>query len=309
VFACDASSRCFVPIVLFPRKFMKLATILAPPADGAGARVAAEDERMVLDALTKHLARGRLAHRLTQPTNWSLFQAAPAAARTAPFGSYVLSLDQGSDAIWKRLHPKNRNVIRSAEKAGVKVVEGKDQLEAAFLLYRATMERNRLAHEPLDFVAALFDSHDFDMFCGVAYVDERPVAALLAPYNHHAAYYLLGGTAEQIEINGANNLLHFRAIQAFAARGAGRYDFVGARLGQVSNERLRGIQRFKSRFGAELHSGILWKQDLSPAICRGYDALVGLRNAAMKRAPALDIIDQERQTAANAHRMVERQGT
>ena len=38
-------------------------------------------------------------------------------------------------------------------------------------------------------------------------------------------------------------------------RGVSVYDFVGARLDVDEGSKYEGIQRFKSRFGAELHEG------------------------------------------------------
>lgn len=301
VFAIDiAEAPCFVPAVLFRKTFLSVMTILAPPSDKNGCRLQPDHETEALEALIAHVRDSRLAHRLTQPTNWCVFQRAPGGAVSAPFGSYVLHLAVGIDAIWKNLHQKHRNAIRNAEKNCVRIEEGRNELSRCFSLYRSTMLRNGMACEPQEFLDSMLKSKDFDVFCGVAYVGDRPVSAIFAPYNAHGAYYLFGGISKNIGVNGANNLLHFEAIRAFAAQGSGFYNFVGARLGVVDSCRLGGIQRFKARFGAELDRGLLWKQDLSAFHCGAYDALLGFRNCATGNRKSMDIIDQERRRL-NAH--------
>jgi hypothetical protein len=295
IFAIDVRGACcLVPAVLFKRKFLKVVTLLAPPSDYTGGKLPPGQELEALHTLADHLRRSGLAHRITQPSNWSLFQIAPKGGIAVPFGSYVLSLTVGIEVIWQNLHQKHRNVIRRAEREGVAIAHGPSQLAPFLALYNATMHRNDMSHESQSFFEDLLQSDDFNVFCGVAYVGQRPVAALFAPYNSYGAYYLFGGTSEKIGTNGANNLLHFEAIRNFVGQGAQFYDFVGARIGDVPDKRLEGIQRFKSRFGAALHQGILWKQDLSMMNCIAYDALSALRNRAKKRVRAMDIIDQER---------------
>ena len=59
--------------------------------------------------------------------------------------------------------------------------------------------------------------------------------------------------------------------------------------------KLADIQRFKSRFGARLDVGYLWKMDLSRKHCVAFDSLLRLRNAVHGRFSGRgDLIDQER---------------
>lgn len=294
--------RGLVPMVMYRRAFLRIATIVAAPAAESGRDLTRFEEQQVLDALAAYLGSSHMVHRLSQPSNWALFQTAPAGSVSAPFGSYRLSLHEGEARVWQGLHQKHRNAIRHADNLGVVVKFGEDQLDNCFSLYRATMQRNALAHEPREFLESMSRSRGFHVACGVAYVGDDPVAALFAPYNHHAAYYLFGGTAEKIPVNGANNLLHYEAIKSFIHHGCDHYDFVGARVGVVENQRLAGIQRFKARFGAELKRGVLWKQDFAPAHCHAFDTLMTLRSRAKGLPQGRDIIDQERTASCGGNR-------
>jgi hypothetical protein len=293
-----AGLRSFVPIVLWRRVFLKLCTILAPPTTASGGTLPPIHEGQVLEALVQFLRCGGLAHRVTQPANWAVFQTAPAGAAFTPFGTYRLSLNEGEASVWRGLHQKHRNVIRRALEQGVEVKFGVEHLAPFYALYHSTMLRNGLAPESVEFLRALMEGNGFQVACGVAYVGGESVAGLFAPYNDYAAYYLFGGTAERVAINGANNLLHYEAIKRFIRHGCDHYDLVGARLGPDVSERLIGIQRFKERFGADLKKGVLWKLDLSPWRCAAFDALVSLRAHARGIPSARDIIDQQRTASA-----------
>lgn len=289
----DEQGVAYVPGIIFHRRFLRVLILTATPIDQNGQVLSPPNQLQVLELLGAHLRRTGLVHRIAQPTNWCVFQSIPSRAKWALFGSYVLPLVKDQSQLFAGLHGKHRNVIRRAEKMGAIVKQGKDQLHAFYRLYQNTMHRNAMPHEPMSYFQALLNSADFHTYCGVAYAQDIPVSTLFAPFNSHGAYYMYGGTAHDIRINGANNLLHFEAIKHFATHGSSFYDFVGARLGDVKNPRLRAIQNFKLRFGGPLQRGALWKKDLSPWSCHVFDALAGIRSLARGGRGSGDIIDQE----------------
>lgn len=294
IFVCqDDDGAAYVPVVLFRRRFLALATLLAAPSDALGNPLKPARQRRMLTAVVEHVRARRLAHRFTQQMNWALCDAAPVGAKSCAFGSYRLRLDQPLDSIWSGLHQKHRNAIRTAERAGVVIRHGPDQFDISFRIYSETMARNGMVSDSREFLEAMLRSRDFDVFCAVSYDGDRPLSAIFAPYTRQGAYYLHGGTTDEAGKGGANNLLHYQAIRTFHEAGARCYDFVGARLSADISERLAGIQRFKARFGGQLQEGLLWKHDVSNAHCLAYDALVHLRSRAANKPPSQDIIDQE----------------
>lgn len=54
----------------------------------------------------------------------ALFHKSPTDSLKIPFGSHVIDLTLDKDALWSKIHSKHRNVIRNAEKKGVRVVQG-----------------------------------------------------------------------------------------------------------------------------------------------------------------------------------------
>ena len=212
----------------------------------------------------------------------------------APFGTYELDLRLTEDELWKGLHSKHRNVIRNAEKKGGEVRSGIEEVNTFYQLYVETMNRNGMFFEPLSYFKELVDIWNKHIYCAVVYSNGEPQGAVFVPYSNEGAYYVYGASAEKITLTGAVNYLHYQLILELKERGVNKYDFVGARLSDVSGTRLEGIQKFKSRFGGALKEGLIWKMDINPSKCRIYDIalktklkLKGLENKG-------DIIDQER---------------
>jgi hypothetical protein len=282
-----------VPIIVYRRAFLRIATFIDVPAHVNGALLTVEQEQSALQSFVDCLLEEDLADRISAPQNWCLFQCRPPKAEAIPFGTYLLDLNQPIEEIWKGLHSKTRNVIRRAQDSNVEVRSGANQVADFFSLYQTTMARNGLAFEPLSLFNDLIHSEGIGIYCGVSYVGNEPQSGVYIPYTSRGGFYLYGGTAGKMHVNGANALLHFEAIKYLQDRGVSNYNLVGARLSDVSGTPLDGIQRFKSRFGGELQKGIIWKQDLRFWRCLLFDILRKMRASVGLGTITPDIIDQE----------------
>lgn len=283
----------FVPLVLAKKSFLRVATFLDAPRDRAGNALGKELELAAVEAAVKCIVDAGLADRITQPMNWCRFQSAPAFSKRVEFGSYVLDLRPTVDQIWKGLHQKHRNSIRAAEKAGVRIGQGKECVSDFHRLYRETLERSGMAPEGLAFFEGLASDPLVSTHCAVAYDHDAPLAGVFILYSKLGAYYLYGATSNDMTISGANSYLHYRTIVYLKDLGVASYDFVGARLSDVSGTKLGRIQQFKARFGGELQTGVIWKMDINKVRCAVYDRLLRIRQAMRGAKLSGDIIDQE----------------
>lgn len=282
----------YLPALRRSKSGFSLLQCLFPPVR-EGQRLSPEDEAEFLNDLLRILADERIAQRVIQSPTFALFQAAPSNSVWAPFGSYVIDLStQDISDIWMGMKSNYRQVIRKAEREGVTVLTGLDQLKTFYSLYEDTTARSRIYQEPYshfrDLSTALTSDH---IYCSVAWVDGQPDGGIFILYSQFGAYVLHAGSANYVHHPGSMKLLHWTAIQYMKKMGLPFYDFVGARLTDVSDTPLSGIQRFKSGFGSELKKGVLWKCDIDPVRCKLADTVQYLRhrgNSQMK-----DIIDQE----------------
>ena len=285
------NEKLIFPFEVFESKLLTFGRFLYQPTYIDGRIPTKEQENAILNSWLAYLKKGRIVHRITQPNTASLFQSFPTGATYCPFGSYRIDLQLPTEVLLKNLHPKHRNGIRSAEKKGAYIKVGNSQLETFHHLYESTMSRSNMHAESLTYFKGLFDSVGVkNLFCGVVYsVDHEPQGAVLVPFTNFGAHYIWGASAEKVKVTGAINYLHYSMMMDLKKNGVKFYDFVGARLSDVTGTKLDGIQKFKKRFGGILHEGYLWKADINKLRCNIYDLIAKITG----RAKGMDIIDQE----------------
>lgn len=291
----NSADAIYVPIIIKKSAFLKIAQFLDVPRLHNGSRLSDSDERELLDTLILHLKKEKVAHRISQGINWAIFKSYPKDSVHCQFGTYQLDLSKPEEVLWEGLHSKHRNVIRNAQKLGAAIRSGNNEIPVFYELYKSTMQRNKMSCEPLDYFKEL-SNHFKNSFCAVVYHDGAPQGALFVPYTSYGAYYLYGASSAEVKLTGAVNLLHWEFILFLKKQEIPLYDFVGARLSDLSGTRYEGIQRFKERFGAELVKGYLWKKDLNRLRCAFYDILLKIKLTLKGQKKPLDIIDQENQS-------------
>lgn len=283
----------YAPAVLRKRLFLTDLRFLHAPAGNDGVPLGSDAEARCMAALLQFVRSRGLVDRISAPFNWCLSRSVPYGATASPFGSYVLDLAQSPGELWSGLHSKHRNGIRNASAQGAEIRHGAEQLPAFHRLYVSTMARSGMLAEPLTFFQSLLAAAPESAMCAVVFYRDVAQGGLFVPYSKAGAFYVYGASAESVTPTGAINFLHYETIMQLKERGACKYDFVGARLSDVSGTKLAGIQRFKERFGGQLERGCLWKLDLHPAKARVFDTLARGKAAVLGRKPGADIIDQE----------------
>lgn len=228
-----------------------------------------------------------------QPQATAVFSVVPDGAIAASFGTYIVNLELPVEKLWANLHGKHRNVVKKAEAAGVEVSEGPHNLFDCYELISLTMKRNQKLSVSLSDLERFRDNLDKNASFYVAKKDGVAQGAAVIVWNTgYTAYYLHGGTCDA-PFGGAMNLLHWKAMNDMKARGVKQYDFVGARVHPQEGSKLETIQRFKSRFGASMKEGYLWKYPLKPMRYAAYQ-LFARGNALMHGTTYKgDIIDEE----------------
>lgn len=293
IFACSPHERIFIIMSLIKNKFIRNIQFLSEPFKEY-APAEASLQRTFLDALIEKLIKNKVADRIVAPQNFIVFENFPQGSIKCDFGSYIIDLTHSLETIYNKIHPKHRNVIRNAENKNVSIKYGLSQLKAFYGLYEKTMERSNMYCEPLTYFETLGNTlSENKIVCGVAYCDEIPECALLMPYTAYSTYYLYGASIAKPSITGTMNFLHWETMKLMKNRKVNRYDFVGARLSDISNTKLEGIQNFKQRFGGQLKEGYMFKKDLSNFKCNIYDSLVSINNIFRGSKSFKDIIDQE----------------
>jgi hypothetical protein len=300
VFLQHSGLRATAPIRLFPRRVLKCAQWLCPPMR-EGQVLQSEEEKQFIELGNAVAQRTLSCDRFIQPPNQALFQVAPFRSRSCRFGTYLLPLAGRTEAeVFASFHSTHRRHIRKAIRDGAIVRFGPDVLDAFFRVYQETMARSNQSGSTLDELRCLQEIlGPGNMVCVVAFdKKETPLGGVFGPRTRESFYYLFGASTQRPTIPGAVKLAHWELIRDCLNRGVRQYNFVGARLSDVSGTKLEHIQEFKARFGSTLRKGYLWKMDLRPAITSVYEAANGVRKAYRwvrtgSTASYADIIDQE----------------
>ena len=178
-----------------------------------------------------------------------------------PFGTYVVDLTPGLDAVIAGMHKKQRHALRKGQRSSVTT---RDSLDAgAFVaLMDETYERGG-KKQPFSsrYLHRLIDGPQVPLIAVSAYAEDKLQAAVLIPHDAQRAYFLHGAARAQ-PVEGASVVAHGRAIELMIERGVAEYDLGGARR-ETDDERLGGIFKFKKRFGGEFEDCVRWRLPLT----------------------------------------------
>lgn len=252
-----------------------------------------EDEELFLDEVIK-VIKAKLSYVdfLVQPFTNVVFASFPSDAIYCEFGTYQINLIQDEDILFSNLHSKHRNVIKKAMKDGVIIKKGAEFKNEAFKLVQDTMLRQNMNAPSQDTFDNELKKLDNNLEFYVAIKDEKIQGSAIIYWNENAAYYVHGGSCEN-PYGGSLNLMHWEIMRDMKSRGVKLYDFVGARIKPKEGSRLEGIQRFKSRFGATMKTGYLWKYPIKPLKYKLFELLKRLFFVLKRKKYIGDIIDQE----------------
>lgn len=206
-----------------------------------------------------------------------------------PFGSYILKLDATEEELFSKMHSKHRNVVRRAIKEEVHIVLGGVELLHDYCKVDAqTWARSNMSPRGYEYYRNFVENNK-SVVVALAYNNEGvPQAGAIVPYSKKRAVYLHGCSADK-SILGSANLLQWEIIKYLKEKKIESYDFAGCRIDADSDSKYYNIQRFKERFGGELHYGFMFKVIFNPLKYKLFKKLIQIRD----KKEFKDIIDQE----------------
>lgn len=171
--------------------------------------------------------------------------------------TFIINLSKSEEQLLKNMKPKTRYNIRLAEKKGVYVKWSTDlsDLEIFYPLLKNTAHRQNIvihSREHYKHILEILGKENAAALI-IAFYKHTAIAANLVTFFGDTAVYLHGGADDEYRALMAPYLLQWEAIQEARRRGLQRYDFGGCAVTQGKIKKLRGITRFKSGFGGELH--------------------------------------------------------
>jgi hypothetical protein len=279
----SGSLRCVLPYTVVRKAGLRMVRFRVETIP-CGAALDVQGEKSFLNSVVEHFRKAG-ADVIIPPTNNTLFRTYPDGASPAPYGSYVIDLQQPEDVLWRNVAKSTRQNISAARKDGVSVREGIELLDPAYDLIRETFSRSKIAFMGRDsfkrFALSLGDNGKLLVaeYQGVAH--SYSLFAFSAP----CAYWIYGGNIHH-QHPGAMKLLQWEAITLFRNLGVRKFDFFGARINPEKGSKQEGINQMKKHLGATLSQGYLWKYSLRPWRAWVYSTAVRVLRGG-------DMVDQE----------------
>jgi len=172
------------------------------------------------------------------------------------------------EPLLKQMHQKSRYSVRLAMRRGVVVkrfaFDDPDGLQFFHELLLDTSSRNEFGVHDRQYYEDFLDVMKDDAGLFVAFVNDKPAAALISVCFGTDSIYMYGGSSTENRAHGSAFLLQFEAMRWARSRGMKTYDLWGIPLqdpetsGQdgnvagTSGDDWRGLFRFKTRFGGEI---------------------------------------------------------
>jgi lipid II:glycine glycyltransferase (peptidoglycan interpeptide bridge formation enzyme) len=158
--------------------------------------------------------------------------------------TYIIENLSDLNKIWQGMEDKTRNIIRKAEKSGIRIDESED-IDLFIELNKKTFQRKGMKYphsrETLRRVDAVCQERGARKIFLARDSQGKVYSALYLLYNAQTAYYLMSGAEPELRNSGANSLAVWESIK-FAAATSQVYDFEGSMI--------EPIERFFRSFGA-----------------------------------------------------------
>lgn len=263
------------------------------PINKEGEKASTEEEILFCNEFIKYCEANKIAQRIVQPVTHCLFSSHPEESTRVPFGSYRIDLNLSESEILNKMQARYRSSINQASSLQPEIRFGINELKKFQQLHEETMKRTTNFHESFDTLKSELESMPDNALLATIYINNELQGGLYLLYSQFGAYYMHGASSKKTSAQGAIRFLHYKMMCLMKKKGVKYYDFVGARLSDISGTKYEGIQDFKRRFGSELIEGFLWKKDIEPKIARSFDMLLKIKCKIKGTSFPKDIIDQE----------------
>lgn len=208
-------------------------------------------EKQFLEALRTHLKKDKICDLLNHSLHFFTCTQAPNSSYVAEIGSLSIDLARSEEEIYKGFASNYRNEIRKVEKEEFKINKS-IPIKEYYDIYCAIQKRQNLATYPISFFEKLIEQQQYETLFWTIEVNKITEGFACVIVDGKSAYYFFGGANFPTKFPGSNKLLQREIMFYLKRRGVNAYELGGYRLGNMEGTKLKGVQSFKKRFGAEI---------------------------------------------------------
>jgi len=164
----------------------------------------------------------------------------------------IIDISRAESDILSQMKQKGRYNLHLAEKKGVEVKKGSENLKIFYDLYGQTVKREGITSRSLQYFENMVDKFKNTDYLEIylATYQEEPVAGALITFYDGLASYMYGGSSRGHKEVMAPYLLHWKIMQDAKERGCSKYDLLG-RTKPGKEGKWAGVTRFKEQLGGE----------------------------------------------------------
>ncbi len=157
-----------------------------------------------------------------------------------------LALPESSDLLWKSLDPQVRNLVRKAEKMGLSVRWGIEQLDEFYRIYGRSMARLGTPAHSGRFFGEIIDGLREHVEILTVRQDDRAIASMFLLKFRRQLSDPWASSLREFNALSPNMLLYWEALRYGSDHGFEQFDFGRSHVDS-------GTYRFKSQWGATPH--------------------------------------------------------
>lgn len=248
--------RCILPFTIIRKSILRMVRFRVETIRING-DISIEQEKSFLNSVVNYFRRQNVGLIIPATTN-TIFRTYPDGAIVAPYGTFLLNTNNDEETLWKNVHAKHRNIIRSAQKNNCTFIHGNEHLNNAYSLLKVTFKKSKMPIIPFEKLQNIASALKENILIALCLNSNLPVSCAILPFSKKSAYYVYGGNTIP-PFPGASNYLQWELIRYLKSVGVGSYDFVGVRINPIKGSKQDGLYMFKERFGGLLTEGYIWK--------------------------------------------------
>ncbi len=230
-------------------------------------------EKQFLNALQIYLKKEKICDLLNHSLHFFTCTMAPSKSYVAEIGSLSVALNRSEEEIYKGFAANYRNEIRKVEKEEFQINKG-ITVDAYYEIYCTIQKRQNLATYPISFFEKLIAQRQYETLLWTIEVNQVAEGFACVIVDKKNAYYFFGGANFPTRFPGSNKLLQRELMFYLNQLGVDAYELGGYRLGDMEGTKLKGVQSFKKRFGAEISKKNVFYTRIRPIKAWSYQNLL-----------------------------------
>jgi len=165
--------------------------------------------------------------------------------------TFILKVEPDIEVMWKKMQGRSRNMVRKAEKYGVRVVQGSGSISEIELFYnmlkRVFAKSNSSPPHPFSLYKSIVNYliPQKRLLILSALLNDKVIGMGLFIHDDKEIHFLSGASLPEAYKTGANNMIQWYAIKFACENGLKIYDLGG--------KGIPSIDKFKASFGGEVH--------------------------------------------------------